>query len=222
MFVSPRMTNEELYLTQKLARIGLGTHNVTTFANLVNRELLCPEVMSTATLGDVQDAQAIVVVNSLLDEEHFTVDLIAHQAIRKGGKLVHIAPKATRTSQFSEVFLQCKPGTEVEVLHAMVQAAVEAGKLSLEAHPALKAAIDSAPFAARCAKAGVEASAVREAAELVSRSLLKVVVFNKDYRGMRVPGDERAIVAAADAVGAPYLALREKSNMQGLISARMF
>ncbi len=64
VFVSPRLTNEEIYLAQKLARVACKTHNVTTLAHLVNRELDCPEVVSTTTYADLEDAQAIVVVNS--------------------------------------------------------------------------------------------------------------------------------------------------------------
>ncbi len=36
IFGSPRMTNEELYLLQKLARVGLKTNNVGSFTNLLN------------------------------------------------------------------------------------------------------------------------------------------------------------------------------------------
>ncbi|HQP35053.1 MAG TPA: molybdopterin-dependent oxidoreductase [Polyangiaceae bacterium] len=217
VFVSPRMTNEELYLAQKLARLGLGTHNVTSFANLVNRDLQCPEVMSTATLRDVQDAQAIVVVDSELDHEHFTADLTVRHAMRKGAKVVHINPRSTRTSTFSEVFLACKPGTEVDVLTAIVQAASADGKACTECVPGFKTLVDDLPFDKRCELAGVDPASVREAAKVIGASASKVVLFNKDYRSKRLPGDERVIVAGAQALGAPYLALREKSNMQGLL-----
>ena len=71
VFVSPRLTNEEIYLAQKLARLALRTHNVTSLAHLVNRDLQAPDVISTASYADVGDAQALLVVNTALDEESF-------------------------------------------------------------------------------------------------------------------------------------------------------
>ncbi len=62
VFVSPRLTNEEIYLAQKFARVALGTHQVASLANLVNRDLACHDVVSTATYRDLENAQAIVVV----------------------------------------------------------------------------------------------------------------------------------------------------------------
>ncbi len=41
--------DEEIYLAQKLARVALRTHNVTTLGQLVNQSLSCPDVISTAT-----------------------------------------------------------------------------------------------------------------------------------------------------------------------------
>jgi predicted molibdopterin-dependent oxidoreductase YjgC len=58
---------------------------------------------------------------------------------------------------------------------------------------------------------------VADAAAILARSLVKTVIFNKDHRGMRVPGDERLFARVAAALSAPILALREKSNMQGLL-----
>ena len=74
-------------MAQKLARVALGTHQVTSFAHLLNREWDCPEIVSSASYDDLVDAQAILVVNSDLDDEHFVADLLAKKAIRKGGRL---------------------------------------------------------------------------------------------------------------------------------------
>jgi len=203
VFVSPRLSNEEIYLAQKFARVALRTHNVTTFAALVNPGLFCPDVVSTGTYRDLLDAQAVLVVNSNTADEHFVADLIAKRAIRQGAKLLYIGPDENRTSRFAEVSLRCRPGAELGVLQALVTA-VTAPAESPERRPA--------PAAGGVAPADLE-----EAAAILSRSLLKVLLFNKDYRGRRVPGDERAIAAAARALGAATIALREKANMQGLL-----
>ena len=217
VFVSPRLTNEEIYLAQKFARLSLRTHNVTTFARLVNRELDCPEVISTASYNDLVDAQAILVVNSSLDEEHFVVDLLGKRAIRKGGKLIYIGSGANRTSAPAEVFLQCAPGTESEVMLGILKAFAGRAGGNLEERPFLAKAMGAIRPKAFEKHTGVSWEGVEAAAQLLASSILKVLAFNKDFRGTRVAGDERLFAAAAEALGCPVLALREKANMQGLL-----
>ncbi len=215
VFVSPRLTNEEIYLAQKFARVALRTHNVSSFAHLTNQEFTCPEVLSTATYADLADAQAILVVNSNLDEEHFVVDLLAKRAIRNGGKLVYIGSAANRTARTAEVFLRCEPGTETTVLLALLGRYLAVTGNALGDSAGLASAVASVN-PVRVDATGVSAEHLDEAAALLARSILKVMVFNKDFRGPRVAGDQRIFAAAADAFGTSYLALREKSNMQGL------
>jgi formate dehydrogenase major subunit len=204
VLVSPRMTNEEIYLAQKLARVACKTHNVTTLAHLVNRGLDCPEVLSSASYADAADAQAIVVVNSNMEEENFVADLLVKRAIRKGGKLIFVGPEDSRLSRLAEVRLHCKEGAQVGVMRALMNSGGESG--------------GSAGGGANSADGtGVDAADIAEARKVLDGSILKVLVFNKDYRGARREGDERVFAEAAEALGCSILALREKSNMQGLL-----
>jgi formate dehydrogenase major subunit len=216
LLLSPRLSNEEIYLGQKLARIALGTHQVTTLAHLVNRELFCPEVVSTASYQDVEDAQVVVVINSELDSEHFTVDLMVKKAVSKGGKLVYIGPRENRTSLHADVFIRCADGTQPTVLLGLLRACAIASPGILQENPGLREAAGSVTEE-DLKRAGVDAEALREAADILSKSILKVLVHNRDYRGTRVAGDDRLFAEAAEALGCSHLALREKSNMQGLL-----
>ncbi len=217
VFVSPRMTNEEIYLAQKFARVVCKTHNVTSFANLVNEELFCPDVLSTASYSDLTDAQAILCVNSETDEEHFVVDILAKHAIRRGGRLVYVGPTPNRTSRFAEIFLQCKDGTQTQVILGLLREYAHASGTSLAGPPSLVEAVAAMTAERVEALTGVRAAELAEAARILGESLLKVLLFNRDYRGMRVSGDERIFAEAAEAMGCGILALREKSNMQGLL-----
>jgi formate dehydrogenase major subunit len=187
VFVSPRLTNEEIYLAQKLARVALGTHQVASLANLVNRELDCPDVVATATYRDLENAQAIVVVGSRTCDEHFVADLMIKKAAGKGGRLIYIGPDANRTSQYADVFLQCPAGAEPDVLAALLAAGV-----------------------------GVDAD-LAAAASILAGSERKVLVTNRDHRGPRRAGDVRFYAEAAAAMGGGLLVLHEKANMQGLL-----
>ncbi len=217
VFVSPRLTNEEIYLAQKLARVALRTHNVTSFARLVNPAFDCPEVVSTATYSDLLDAQAILVVNSRLDEEHFAVDLMGKRAIRNGARLIYVGAEDNRTSDAADVFLRCKPGAEPQVLLGVLKSFVRIAATDLGEDAALAAATSAIDGAAFERRTGVAWADIDGAARVLSESIVKVMVFNKDHRGPRVPGDERLFAAAARVLGASILALREKANLQGLL-----
>lgn len=217
VFVSPRFTNEEIYLAQKLARVALRTHNVSSFASLATDTFACPDVLSTASYEDLADAQAILVVDARLDEEHFVVDLLAKHAIRKGGKLIFVGAEECRTALTAEIALRCRPGTEPRVVLGILAAAAREGGADLSGEPALGKAVAGLDLSQVASETGVEVPALEEAARILTGSILKVVVFNKDSRAPRTSGDERLFAAAARALGGSLLALREKSNMQGLL-----
>jgi formate dehydrogenase major subunit len=217
VFLSPRLTNEEIYLAQKLARLALRTHNVTSLAQLVNRDLQAADVISTASHADIGDAQALLVVNAALDEESFAVDIACKQAIRKGARLVYVGPEDNRTSRFAELHLRCRPGGQAFAILGLLKdyAALRPG------------ALDDRPDLARAAAelsderledlSGVARAASREAAAILAKTILKVMLFNKDYRGARRAHDERLFSRAAAAMGCSLFALREKANSQGLL-----
>ena len=216
VFVSPRLTNEEIYLAQKFARVAMRTHNVTSFSQLVNQDLACPEVVSTATYDDLHDAQAVLVVNSRTDDENFVADLLAKRALRNGGHMIYVGPEANRTSFFAEVFLKCAEGRQVETLVGLA-GAYQALRPDLELPAPLADLVARMPVEEAARVAGVSREDLERAAHILGESILKVTVFGKDYRGLRMPGDERIIAAAARAFDCSLLALREKANTQGLL-----
>ncbi len=216
VFVSPRLTNEEIYLAQKFARVALGTHQVTTFAHLVNRDLNCPDVLSNGSYRDLEDAQAILVVGAELADEHFVADLAVKKAMRKGAKLICIGPRADQTSRFADVFLQCAEGQEPEALLGILAACAEASPDALADDAGLAALVKKGGVDARAKAAGVAPADLRAAAGLLCRSIMKVLVFNRDRRAPRVPGDARLYAQVAAALGCGLLGLHEKANMQGL------
>jgi Uncharacterized anaerobic dehydrogenase len=217
VLVSPRLTNEEIYLAQKLARVVLGTHNVASFANLMNRDLFYPEVVSTASYADLVGAQVVVVVGAEPDEEHFTVDLLIKRALRNGARLLCVGSRANRTTRVADLHLECKPGSEAEVLLAVARELAREPGEGVFLPAELPASATSRSLEGMASATDVSPAAIQEAARLLAGSVARVVVFNKDWRGPRVPDDERMYAAFSRALGASTLALREKSNMQGLL-----
>ncbi len=217
VFVSPRLTNEEIYLAQKLARIAFRTHNVTSFSNILNPELFYPELISTASYRDVVDAQVIVVAESTLDQEHFVADLMTKRALRNGGKLIYIGDQYNRMAQFSEIFLQCKEGTQAMVMLGLLKVYALQTKLDWNDYPELADIAKETSMDAIYQTTGVKPEALQAAAELLANSILKVMIHNKDFRGRRSAHDGRFMAKAGQTMGCSVLSLHEKANMQGLL-----
>ena len=216
VFVSPRLTNEEIYLAQKFARVALKTHNITSFSHLINPALVVPDVVASATYQDVAAAEALLVVNSSLDEEHFVVDLIAKRALRNGGKLVYVGPEDNRTARLAEVFLQCRPEAQRLVVQAIVAEYARLDPSGPAANAELAGTAAMAPEEVT-ARTGVPFEDVQQAARLLAGAGVKVLVFNRDYRGAHAAGDARSLVALGAAMGCAILPLHEKANAQGLL-----
>jgi len=207
VFLSPRLTNEEIYLAQKLARIALGTHNVTSFSRILNPALDATGVLASASYQDLSDAQAILVVNGSPDAEHFVADLVIKRAVRNGARLIYVGPEANRTSRLAEVFLRCAPGAQVEVVDAIVAETRRPGGAGT-VQPDAGGVGD---------RVGVSPGLVREAARLLSASIVKVMVLNRDVRGPRTADDTHRLASAAGDLGCALLPLAEKANAEGLV-----
>jgi formate dehydrogenase major subunit len=217
VLVSPRMTNEEIYLAQKLARVALKTHNVGSVANLVNGGLFAPDVVASATYQDVANAQAILVVNSGLDEEHFVVDLAAKRAIRNGARLVAIGPRANRTTAVAEVFLECPTEAEPLVLQAVAAECLRQGGQDPGTRADLVGAVAGLGPSQVESLTGVPHEGIVDAARTLLSGERRVLVFNRDYRGIRRRHDAGLMAAIAPAIGCLLLPLHEKANAQGLL-----
>ncbi len=217
VLVSPRLTNEEIYLAQKLARVALKTHNVTTTAHLVNPGLPCPDVVSTASYAEIADAQALLLVHSNLPEEHFVADLLVKQSLRKGGRLLYVHPEENRLARLAEVFLRCRPGTEPLVALGILRAVLDLRGGPVPDVPGLGEALAGLRGETLRERTGVDPALVERAAAILEKSILKTAILNKDYRGSRAAGDERWLAAAARGLGCSLLCLHEKANMQGLL-----
>ncbi len=216
VLVSPRMTNEEAYLAQKLARGVLGTHQVASFDALVNQAHFAPEVIATATYQNVAAAGAIVVAGARLAEERFAVHLAVARAARDGASIVWIGPEPDRTADLAEVCLPCRPGTEPLVAAGIAAAALRRAGEDPASHPDLAVVASYGPLQ-WLERAGVEAEAIERAAGRVRGASRPVFVFDADYKGERRTGDARAYAAAARALGCALLPAREGANAQGLL-----
>jgi formate dehydrogenase major subunit len=176
---SARATNEENYLTQKFARLVLGTNNVDCCARVCHgptataMKLTLGTGAATNSYDDLERAQTILVCGTNTTENHPIIGARIKQAVLKGAKLIVIDPRRIELAEYADVHLQLRPGTNVPLLNALACAIVDEALYDLEF---LKTRVDDwAAFqefiqtytpesvAELC---GVEAGQIRQAARL--------------------------------------------------------
>lgn len=128
---SSRATNEENYLTQKFARVVLGTNNVDCCARVCHApsaaamKLILGTGAATNSFDDIERARTILVCGANPTENHPIVGARIKQAVLRGAHLIVIDPRHIELARYADCHLQVRPGTNVPLLNAMAATIVE-------------------------------------------------------------------------------------------------
>jgi formate dehydrogenase major subunit len=130
---SARATNEENYLTQKFARVVLGTNNVDCCARVCHApsaaglKAMFGTGAATNSFDDIESARTIVVCGSNTTEAHPIVGARIKQAVLRGANLVVIDPRRIELAHYADVHLRPHPGTNVAVLNSIAAVIIDEG-----------------------------------------------------------------------------------------------
>lgn len=125
-FSSAKCTNEENYIMQKFARAVIGTNNIDHCARLCHASTVAGldrafgSGAMTNSIGEIEDADVILVTGSNTTEQHPLVGARIINAIDKGAKLIIIDPRKIFLSSIAHKSLQQKPGTDVAWLNGIM------------------------------------------------------------------------------------------------------
>ncbi len=127
---SPRGTNEDNYVAQKLARVALGTNNVDGAANVtpeLTEALLDPLGYAAATnsIWELEQAKCVLVVAGNLTEEQNVLAVPVKKAARDGAEIVVIDPRETELTRYATHWLRPRPGTEVSLVGGLVRVVLD-------------------------------------------------------------------------------------------------
>ena len=180
---APHCSNEENYLLGKLAR-SLGTNNVDNRARACHavaagamRERLGWPAMSNS-LADLAEADVFLVVGANpADQQPVAFDSYVRPAVNAGATLVHVDPRATRTTRTASLHLAPHPGTDALVASLLCAVVLEAG-LADEAFVerrttgfgAFADSLRELEFERAADTAGVDPDSLREAGRLVGEA----------------------------------------------------
>ncbi len=176
---SSRATNEENHLTQKFARVVVGTNNVDSCARVCHApsaaglKSMLGAGTATNSFDDIEIARTILVFGANPTEDHPIVGARIKQAARRGARLIVIDPRRIELAEYATCHLAVRPGTNVALLNAMAHTIVTEGLCDRDfVHRRVSDFDEFARFIAawppeRAAQAcGVDADAIRLAARL--------------------------------------------------------
>jgi formate dehydrogenase major subunit len=236
---SPRCSNEEAYLLQKLARAVIGTNNVDHGAgvygnNSVNVLLDMIGVPATTnSVGELARSEVILVDGVDLASQLPTIGGAVIRAKLNGAKLVVIDSRRHRVAESADLFLQLKPGTETLLYGALAKVIVDRGLMNLpfiaahcRGYEAFLARVHDYDLLAAAEGCGVPADLIEAAALAYARAKSAAILYSTGIEA-RAAESVEAIVNLAlltgqiGREGAGLFALTEHNNLQGVCDMGM-
>jgi len=129
---SAKCTNEENYLMQKLVRAAFGTNSIDHCARLCHASTVAGLAQAfgsgamTNSIDDIPDAEVIFVIGSNTTECHPIIGAAIKRAVKGGGtKLIVADPRSIELTDYAEIHLRQKPGTDVALINALARVIIE-------------------------------------------------------------------------------------------------
>jgi len=130
---SAKCSNEDNYLFQKLVRIGFGTNNLDYCTRLCHASTVTAMLRAlgdgaaTNSIQDYETVDCALVIGNNMIETHPVTATYLKRGLLNGGKLVVIDPRWTPLSDWADVWLQPRLGTDVALLNGMARIAIAEG-----------------------------------------------------------------------------------------------
>jgi len=153
---SPYGTNEELYLYQKLFRLGFGTNNIDHKVYADSPGL----PIDHYDVSDIETSNLVLTIASDPTEELPILDLRIKKAVtRHGVKLAVLNDQATLMDQYAQISLRYNIGTDGQVFSALANA------ISGDCKPNVK-------------NTGIEADQLKSLADLLGSNQKVTIIYN--------------------------------------------
>ena len=236
---SPRCSNEEVYLLQKLARAVIGTNNVDHGTgvycnNSINTLLEMLGVPATTnSISELAQSEVIVVDGVDLARQMPTIGGFVIRAKLKGAKVIVIDSRRQRVAESADFFLQLKPGTEAVLYGAMAKVIVDRGLMNLpfiQAHcagyEAFAEKVREYDLLAAAESCGVPAERIEAAALAYAQARSAAILYSTGIEARDAATIEPLVNLALltgqiGKEGAGIFALTEHNNLQGVCDMGM-
>ena len=235
---SPRVTNEESYLFQKLLRQAVGSNNIDSEARLgyARTQAILKERFgftgASATIDRIDKASAILVLGCDLNAESTGIEYRVIKASTKNDARVVLANmRDVKLKKFANTHLAYRPGAELSLVLGLTKALLEEGGAnrdfiaqSTSGFDAVKGSLETLQLAVLAEAAGVTEASLREAARhLAGRPDVAVIIGADMIRAADADTVVRAIADLALMLGVPagkqggIFPVDQKNNTQGML-----
>ncbi len=231
VFVSPELTNEEIYLAGQLAREGVGTNNIGSLAIIsgAGRSGAMDGALgftaSTADRSCLQDADLIICNNTAMESDHLVLNVDVISAVRDGGAKLIISNSTLDPADLVLGTIAVDPmrGRGSYFWNAVLQVLLDSGELKTTDLPGATEFLADRNLSVElaAAKSGVNEDLIRQAAELVSQAHKVVIVHGTDRPQDAAPADleifaNLKVLLSANGHTAEILLPRQLGNSAGL------
>jgi formate dehydrogenase alpha subunit len=235
---SPRLTNEEHYLFQKLFRAGVGSNNIDSEARFgaqraatVLRNTLGLRG-SSHPISHIGKADAVLVFGCDVTAEAPAVDWQIEEACRRNdGKLIVANMRKVKLSRHANVNLEYRPGSEVALANALCRLLLDFGLVDLQQlknyvgnFDAMQAHLATIDVDAMVETTGLSRKLLEEVARELGAAGSVAVIFGADLtKAAQAEEATSAVANLALLTGALFsdagglFPIDEKGNMQGLL-----
>ncbi|TAL32204.1 MAG: hypothetical protein EPN93_16440 [Spirochaetes bacterium] len=194
---SPRSSNEESYLFQKIARAAFKSNNISLDSESGHRNSL--NVMNAGTgmagmLGSVEEirkSEFLLVVGIDITKQNPIIGSELHMAARAGSRLVTMDSRRSQIAKLSKDFLQIKPGSKKTAILAMAKAMYDEGiydKDFVGAHTQgfedFKKAFETLPENEIAERTGIAYDILKELARALAKAKSAMVFFASGISGL--------------------------------------
>lgn len=230
---SPRCSNEESYLLQKLARSVIGTNNVDHGAgvysnNSVNVLLeMLGVAAATNSIDDLEGSDLIIVDGVDLARQLPTVAGTVLRAKLSGAKLVVIGERRQRVAENADWFLQINPGTEAILYGALAKLILDQGlmdsafiKANCSDYDAFVAQAKQYDLIASAQACGIPAEQIEAVAVAYAKAKSAAILYStgaetKDSAAIKALVNLALLCGQIGKPGAGIFPLAEHNNLQG-------
>ena len=223
VFVSPELTNEEMYLAGRIAREGFGTRNVGSLAiaSSGGRSGELDDILGfTASTSDrscLRDADLIICNNTGMEADHLVLAVDVIQAVKGGAKLIVANSALDTTDQLlSTLAVDPMRGRASTFWNAVMTELADKGVISAGEILAGGVSVSEAS-----ALSGVDEEDIRKAADLIAEARRPVIIHSPDRPQDSSTGDLRiladlAVLLRKGSIEAEILLPRLVANSAGL------
>ena len=213
VFVSSRLTNEEMYLIQKFARVILKTNNIGSFASSVNTNSKC-QIHSTASLSDIESSDVIVITMANLRRDHTVADFMVRKAKNNGAKVIYIGPQ-DELNRHWDFSIDVESSKATLVLEQIMKASDHE---PIDAPPALnniKEQLNKLDDAEPASRTGISINELQPVIQVLKHAEHGVVLSDRHYPGERIVDDIDRVYIFSEFFGLKLGLFAETNNFQG-------